>query len=236
MVDMSKLKRKLVSGENTSGIVGVTSEHYWPHQLVSKTSCLNPPPSNSKMSHLHYFSGLTNIIVSSLPPDSCAVETENMLLFMAYTANMALRNDWPPVLDVIAAFFRGLEHGQLNWISWDKIEDFLVRAERQIRPRLAQNRNPDPHHSPRGRSYQLDHDTKKPKQEDVAGIPSEYFRSQKFCYLFNLASKCPEAGDHPIRGGRTILFHTCAGCFKRDSTRQSHPASSCKRGPFNDLF
>ena len=232
LIDMSKLKRKLLSGENSSGAEGVTRETYWPHMLFSSNYCLNPPSCHSKMTPLHFFSGLTNLIVSDLPPGSCHQETENKLLFMANIANMAHNGDWSQVLDVVRAFFRGLEHCQHSWSSWKEIEDFLVRAERTIRPRLAA---PSANHVP-SRSNDVASAPKKPRYDDAAGIPHDYAKEQKICFLFNIGV-CQEPGDHPVRGGKTILSHICAGCLKRDLGRQpSHGAVSCKRKPFHELF
>ena len=60
----------------------------------------------------------------------------------------------------------------------------------------------------------------------------------KICVAYNLGY-CPnqKGGDHMVKNNIT-LRHWCGGCYKKSNNAEklAHPASSCGKGPFANLF
>ena len=77
-VVMSKVKRKLVSGESNGGSSGVIKEVRWSHHCVSRVS--HPSPVvHAKQSPQVFFSGYFNKLLSELPLSESGSELENKL-------------------------------------------------------------------------------------------------------------------------------------------------------------
>ena len=226
-VDMSKLKRKLVSGEHTSGSQGVVIETRWPHHCISRVSCQNPP-SHDKLTMAQFFSGFCNKILMELDPSLENSELENKLRHLSTMADIAINSPWNHVLSLNASLFRCLEQAQLSWNSWDTIQDWLDKSLSQLKHK---NTNVKPGAAP---NHSDGPPQKQPRRDDnVEGIPTEWMKEQKICIMFQL-DRCRETGDHKTKGGNTILAHCCAGCLKsKKETVSSHGVKSC---PNKHLF
>ena len=225
-LDMSKLKKKMHSGENSSGGYGVIKEQSWPHHLLSRTQCPNVPQKNSAMTNLHFFSGMLNKILVESAPNSLPLVHQNKLLYTANLANLAHTASWPQILEINAMFFCSLEQGQQTWDNWSAISAFLDRARQQVRQSI-----------PAGKSHDGPPNKKQKTQDDkIEGIPASWIKSNKFCLIFNIG-KCQKPGDHYIADGNVFVKHLCAGCVKLGKGNMNdHGASSCDNKPFHNLF
>ena len=227
-VDLSKLKRKLVSGEHSSGSQGVIRETRWPHHCLSRVSTVSPP-SYDKLSIAQFWSGFTNKIISELNPSLANTELENKLKHMSNMANMALTLPWDQVLAFNAVLFRCIEQQQLDWNDWDAIQDWHAKSLNQLKTYTVSN-NGLPG------SQTLQPDNKKQKLDPasmVVGLSRSWLMEQKFCIMFQLG-KCKESADHKTKDGNITLVHHCGGCFKVNSTvATDHGAEVC---PNKHLF
>ena len=228
-LDMSKLKKKMFSGENSSGGSGVIKEQSWPHHLLSRTQCPNNPQKNASMTILHFFSGMINKILIESTPNSLPLTHQNKLMYTAFMANLAHTASWPQILEINAMFFCSLEQGQQTWDNWSAISAFLDRARQQVRQSIPA---PKPHLDgpPTKRQKAQDFDNK------IEGIPAAWIKSNKFCLLFNIG-KCQKPTDHNLADGAAFVIHVCAGCVKLGKgNKTDHGASTCTHKPFHNLF
>ena len=228
-LDVSKLKKKMHSGENTSGGSGVIKEQRWAHHALSRTQCPNIPQKNADLTNLQYFSGMLNKMLVEVTPGSLPLIHENKLKFTAVMANLAHTASWNQILELNAMFFRSLEQGQQSWGNWEDISVFLDRARHQV-----QQSNPVQ------KSFQGGPPNKRQRGQDsdnkIEGIPASWIKEKKFCLVFNIG-KCPKPSDYTIAEGAVHVTHVCAGCVKLGKGRQTdHGASSCDYRPFNNLF
>ena len=226
-LDMSKLKKKMLSGENSSGGYGVIKEQSWPHHLLSRTQCPSIPQKNSSMTNLHFFSGMLNKILVESAPNSLPPIHQNKLLYAANLANLAHTASWTQILDINAMFFCSLEQGQQTWDNWSAISAFLDRARQQVRQTIPAVK---PNDGPPSKKH------KGQEHDKIEGIPASWIKTNKFCLVFNIG-KCQKPGDHHIADGNVFVTHVCAGCVKLGKgNHNDHGASTCSHKPFHNLF
>ena len=226
-VDMSKIKRKLVSGEHTSGSQGVVIETRWPHHCISRVSCPNPP-SHEKMSMAQFFSGFANKIQMEMDPALENSELENKLHHLSTMADMAVNSPWEHVLSLNASLFHCVEQAQLAWNSWGPIQEWLDKSLSQLKHKTTAQKQavlPSSSDCP---------PIKKPRKDDnIDRISTEWIKEQKICIMFQM-DKCKELSDHKTKGGNTTLSHKCAGCLKvKKEMVSSHGTRTC---PNRHLF
>lgn len=231
-MDMSKVRKNMSSGENTSGAGFVIRQHHWPHQLLSHM-CPNVPGKHAGLTQLQFFSGMCNkMLLETLPEDFNPI-LQNQLRFTAFIANMSHTANWQQVLEVAAMFFRSLEQAQNSWTDWRSIEEFLERAQSQVRTfsRMTSRPTTDP-----TQPGQLGSQPRKDRDTTVEGIPKTWIISSDMCLLFNMG-KCNHKSDHYIINNTKWVKHLCAGCNKAGKGDKSdHGAYKCPHKPFNNLF
>ena len=228
-VDMSKVKRKLVSGESNGGSNGIIREVRWSHHCVSRVS-VPTPVVHSKQSPQVFFSGCFNKLLSEFPSSVSGSETENKLKFMSRLADLSINLQWEFIISINAAMYRALEQGHMTWTSWPTIETWLDRTVNHLRNKAISTLGKHPRSAGDDRP---DGAPKKSKFDNVEGIPQEWVVQQKLCIMFQLG-RCSQAPDHTTKGGKTPLSHLCAGCLRLDKGRVAdHGAKDC---PNKHLF
>ena len=225
-VDMSKVKRKLVSGETNGGSSGIIKEIRWTHHCVSKVS--HPQPvQHSKQNPQVFFSGCFNKLLSEFPQSQSGSALENKMKYMSRLADLSINDPWENILTINAAMFRALEQGHMNWSCWSTIELWLERTISHMRNRTFSTlQQVGKHVRPSGDSNQ-DPPNKKQRFDFVERIPEGWIRDNKLCIMFQLG-RCSQQSDHTTKGGNTPLAHVCAGCLRLEKGRVSgHGAKDC---------
>ena len=147
---------------------------------------------------------------------------------MSHSAN------WNQVLEVAAMFFRSLQQAQNTWSNWRSIEEFLERAQSQVRTfsHMASRSATESNQS----GFQAGQ-PKKDQNNTVEGIPKSWIiSSTDLCLVFNMG-KCNKNSDHHIANNAKWVKHLCAGCRKSGrGDKSDHGAAKCPHKPFNDLF
>lgn len=229
-VDFNKTKHKLTSGENAGSKV-VVSQERWPNNCLPSAVVHTPPEKLTDLTKQQFYSGFLNKILMEMPHGVYHEPTINKLKFLAHIGKIAHNTAWIQVLQTVTSFFHGIEQAQQSWSDWKRIDEWLWHAERDLRafPIPVPSQAPSKPRQP----GQADQPAKKARLEDVQGIPFNWMRKHDICFLFN-AGKCPEAADHKIASGPTMIAHICAGCLRLTKARISaHGAASCPSKPFN---
>ena len=229
-IDMAKVKRKMTSGEHTSGSLGVLKELRWVHHCISKVACPNPPGYH-EMNIAQFFAGMSNLILSELDPSLSGSELENKLRHMSNMAHLAINSPFSSVLNINAQLFRCFEQLQLSWKDWKSLELFTEKTLAQIK--MKQNQAEEPPNKKKKVDDNRPENTTKSGTTTILGIDIAWMRGQKVCIKFQLDT-CTFKEDHKTAGGNVTLRHVCAGCLKvKDKAEPSHAAKAC---PNKHLF
>ena len=235
--DLTKLKRKLVSGRNSSGDQGIVQEHHWPHHCLSKNAIpKNKVPKDvSNMTQMMFCGGMVNKILAETPSNLLPPEVENKMLFTSRIIDLAFKVNWPHVVEIVACFFDSLERAQQSWEDWASIDAWLIHQERLVSVLPPSFNNGGSHQQ---QQLPAGGQQKKAKFEDILGIPCWWLRNENICIMFNTGS-CKSPPDHDFRGSK--LAHFCAACYKQGKGQnKSHGAKECSSlpssGTFKNLF
>jgi hypothetical protein len=229
-IDLSKLKRKLKSGENSSGSLEVAKEVRWFHHCLSQAH-LSTMPTHSQLNVNTFFSGFINLVLSEAPPDLMSgTTTENKLRYGAKLATIALTAPWSDIIELDRLFFRMLEQGQITWDSWSTIQDWLhnavegLRAKRLVEPPAAKKPKLDHNNQPVGQA--AGQPAKAPRTK-VEGLDIAWMRQAQICIKFQTGI-CPFTNEHNTLRENITLKHICAGCeHLKKPADKSHGARSC---------
>ena len=132
--DLTKLKRKLVSGRNSAGDQGIVQEHHWPHHCLSKNAVPKHkvPKDVANMTQLMFCGGMVNKILSETPSELVPTEMENKMLFTSRIIDLSFKVSWSHVVEIVACFFDSLERAQQSWVDWPSIDAWLLHQERLV--------------------------------------------------------------------------------------------------------
>ena len=221
-IDMSKLKRKLVSGRNTTGASNIVQETNWPHHMIPKL-VLNPTPSYDNLTSNQFYYGYLVKILSEADPKMLIPEsqTENKLRFLSHLAKISFSVPWKDVLDMNATFLEMIEQNAINFSDWEMIESWLNQAMEAVKTRHALAGAVNPAKKQKTDDH---HDNKK-----IEGLDPEFIKTNLFCIKFQI-NKCENSSSHEVGrdDNRVTLKHECAGCFKLGKpASSSHGAKSC---------
>ena len=131
-LNLSKLKRKLIIGENSTGCSSILREISWPQQCNPR-NLVRTIPKHSELSPLHLFCGMVNKCLSKAPPSLSNFTTQKQLRHTPNLASMVLSIPWADVLDHNASLFRNIEQAQLDWDSWEKIALWYLSSLKSLR-------------------------------------------------------------------------------------------------------
>ena len=241
-VDLNKIKKTMVSGKHRSNQGLVLRQQYWPHDCVSAASAhlmtpVGAPPTFDNISFAQYQEGMIQKILLEAPA-SLDVPTINKLKFQSFLIKLAYSLTWEQVRSIGDRFIGAWENKAVNWSNWDAIKAFLTEAAEQTRLSAilqpsatpgavgAAPRQPNPKPgNPNG--------ARRKWVTETNGVPWSYMKSKGICCQFN-HKECPQKTDHKIAD--SDVHHWCGGCFatSKGSTKEAHPALSCKKGPFNN--
>ena len=230
LADMNqlKIKNKLKSGRNRRERA-IVREETWPHELLHKSYCREPPDDWKDATFLHFAAGTFNKALFEIPMDRIDRDLGNMLYFAAEICNLCCDRPWSVLRNEVGNWYDAIEMGQASWSDQESIVDF-IRTAKINSLSYAGPRPAEPGAAPNSSQPQPD---KAKKKKAAAGVPVKYLISESLCIKFN-DTGCDFNEDHEIKG-RSIA-HICGGCLKKFGTRNPHPASKCKNQPFDSLF
>ena len=237
--DLTRLKRKLVSGRFSSGSNGVVKEERWPHQCLNKNAVQSVPKEVGEMTFPMFCAGMFGKVLTETPSDIIDPCAENKLLFASRICDLAFNLPWKHIIEVIACFFESVEQAQQRWDNWPEIDSWLIHQERLISVLPSNSQLSTPHHqSAHNQPPPFAAPPKKARFDDVLGIPCWWMRNENLCVLFNNGS-CKLPGDHLVQDNN--LHHICAACCKGGKGRiTAHGAHNCpnkpRSGNFSHLF
>ena len=227
-LDLSRMKRKLQSGEDSQGHLGVVKEIRWVQMCLNSGLCPQGRPKHSQMSPTQYFSGMSNLILieaSSEKPNFVIII--NQTRHMSRIASLALSMEWSDCLELDATLFRNMEQAQLTWLEWPEIEklhsvtkDFLLTRAATSGPSSKRFKEVDQRPS-------QNTNTNMNMKDRVSGILISFMKDQCFCIKFQ-SGRCPQKGDHLINVKDITVKHSCAGCcWLKLPEDSSHGAQTC---------
>ena len=244
-IDISKVRKTLVSGKNRTAEGIVLEQHLWPHDCISKAGrhILGPKVKikHDNQTFTHFNEGMVQKLLLDTPADKMDPILRNKLKFYSFILRQCYVLDWQHVLSIAEDFLEAFEYGNITWDSWPEMERFLKESAEQVRLsasfRGRANSAPpaaDSYGSGAGAAG-LRRNPGKKFADNANGVPSKWMMDKKICISFNLGY-CQEASDHLVK--TTTLKHWCGGCFKKSegTDKLAHPASTCKNGPFGNLF
>ena len=229
-VDLSKLKRKLVSHEQTTAFTAVVREVRWPQMAINPSLCPGGVPPHDRLSKAQFFCGMAMIALTEQNKDSPdGIETTNKLKHTAKVASLAFSWPWEDCLEFNAVLFRALEQAQVNWNDWPQIDAIHNSTEKAINTRVICRQAPP---------KKIKVDEKKGgggggAKERIEGLLISFMREKCLCIKFQ-SNNCPLPADHEISSKRIVLRHVCGGClFLNKPEDPSHSAKTC---PHRSLF
>ena len=239
-IDISKVKKTMTSGKNRSAQGLVLKQVLWPHDCISKASRhilgYNVKIKHDNQNFAMFNEGMSQMMLLDTPNDKLDPILKNRLRFQSFIIRQSYVLDWKHCLVIIEDFFDACEHGNMSWDDWSEIERVLKASAEQIR--LSASFRGRANSAPAGGNTPSGGPPGKRFSDNANGVPSKWMIEQKICVAFNLGY-CPNqnGGDHAVKNNIT-LRHWCGGCFKKSngSVKHAHPASTCEKGPFNNLF
>lgn len=223
-VDLSKLKRKLVSHEHTTGCTAVVREVRWPQMAINPSLCSGGVPPHDKLSKAQFFCGMAMIALTEKNKDSPdGIETTNKLKHTAKVASLAISWPWDDCLEFNAVLFRALEQGQVNWSDWSQIDAIHNSTEKAINTRVISRQAPT-------KKLKVDEEKKgggAVEKERIEGLLISWMREKCLCIKFQ-SKNCPKPTDHAISSNKIVLRHICGGClFLNKPDDPTHCAKFC---------
>ena len=220
------MKRKLQSGEDSQGHLGVVKEVRWVQMCLNRGLCPQGIPKHSMLTPNQYFSGMSNLIL--IEADS---ENPNPLIILNQTRHMSslsLSMEWADCLELDATLFKNMEQAQLTWLDWPAIENLHKNTRDFLLTRAATS----------SKKFKADQNNQiqRPPQvlkNRVASILISFMKDNCFCIKFQ-GGTCTQTGDHSINVKEITVKHSCAGCFwLKLPADSSHGAHAC---PNKNIF
>ena len=243
-IDLNKIKKSMQSGKNRTGGEGIViRQHYWPHDCLSKASRhilgKNVKIRHNNQTQTMFTEGFLQKLLIDTPKENMDPILNNKIKLFAMLTKLSYTVPWADILSISEDFFEAFEYDHISWDSWPVIERFVKDSYEQIR--LSAISRPRSFSAPAGSGHGAGNSwgnpPKRPLPEDINGVPSAFMRKNYICVKFNAEScETQSSGDH--KAGNATLHHWCGGCFKQSngSTKAAHPAKSCPKGPFGNLF
>ena len=240
-IDISKVKKTMTSGKNRSAQGLVLKQVLWPHDCISKASRhilgYSVKVKHDNQNFAMFNEGMSQMMLLDTPRDKMDPILMKRLRFQSFIIRQSYVLDWKDCLVIIEDFFDACEHANMSWDDdWSEIERFLKASAEQIR--LSASYRGRANSAPAGGNPQGGGQSGKRFADNANGVPTKWMIEQKICVAFNLGY-CPnqKGGDHATKNNVT-LRHWCGGCFKKSNgaEKHAHPASTCPKGPFNNLF
>ena len=234
-IELSKVRKNMLSGENTNDAGAVMRQEHWPHNLVSHASA-KKPGKHSELSLLQFQEGFLAKILLEADPTRLEPKVKNKLLFFHYISKLSYSLPWNQVLEVVAKFFRGLEHMRYSWDDWTIIHAHLQTSFEQVKIAALQPKFGGSGGGFQGGAAGGAHPPGLPKQADTVGVPHAWMRTKQFCIKWN-QGHCTTPVDannsHVFSEGKPPVQHICAGCFVTGNRQEkTHGAANCSKKPF----
>ena len=239
-IELSKVRKNMLSGENTNDSGAVMKQEHWPHNLVSHASA-KKPQKHSELSMLQFQEGFLAKILLEADPALLETKVKNKMLFFHYISKLSYSLPWPQVLEVAAKFFRGLEHMRFSWDDWSLIHAHLQTSFEQVKIASIQHKFNGGGGNFQGGAAGGGQNPGPPKQADTVGVPHNWMRSKNFCIKWNQGHctiQVDANNSHVFAEGKSAVQHLCAGCFVTGNKHEKgHGASNCSKKPFqSSLF
>ena len=223
-LDISKLKRKLVSGEENANDMGVLEQVYWPAHCLNRDWHQGPLPYNRNLTIAQYVSGSINKFSGELPEELTDSVTDVKLKFLGRLMLYSMQLPWSEILHISAQFYKGLERRTRTWSNWPEILAWLEIARDAAQTRVAcsaaKRHKPDSPSAPSKSGQRV--------KTHLAGVAIEFMQSSGHCMKYQMGT-CTQKGDHLSKPGSTdMLKHSCAGCaYLGKPTPGNHPSEKC---------
>ena len=240
-VDISKIKKSMVSGKHRSNQGLVLRQQFWPHDCVSAASSHLMPdgavPTFDNLMFAQYQEGMIQKVL--IEASSIDIQTKNKLRFQNFLIKLSYSLTWQQVRSIGDRFLDAWENKTVEWDDWEAIKTYLKDAAEQTRLAAALKPTSAPgalSGAPHGNLPRPGNPKPMKKRgwiTDANGVPWSYMKGKTICCQFNV-KECPHSGDHKI--GEHPVHHWCGGCFatSKGSIKEAHPAMGCKKGPFNN--
>jgi hypothetical protein len=223
-IDVSRMKRKLVSNECSTGQIGVAREVRWLQMCLNHALCPNGIPKHKKLTQTQWFSGMSNLILTEMDPTkSSDASVLHMIKHLSRVASLALSLPWSECLKFSAVLFRNLEAANIEWSDWERIEGLHNSALESIRTRsLAISNN-----AKKAQKDANNPDARNLSRENAEGVPIIWMKDNHVCIRWQ-SDVCRENTDHTINGGTITLKHVCAVCsYLRKPDDMTHNGRNC---------
>ena len=236
-IDVSKLRKNMVSGKHRKNAGIVVKQHVWPHDVVSRASAHLWPDTVKDFEFGHWDQTFANfqegfcqkILVDH--EDELSPVIMNKLRVQSYLIRQAYVLSWADILSISEQFFEAYEYNVVDWTCWSDIEKFLKDACEQARMSALAR----PNHTPAAGAAPSGQPAKKDNkfEGNIKGVPWRYMKKVGICCGFNSGS-CQQSGDHKIKDEDVV--HWCGGCYaaSKGVTKSAHRAKDCGKGPWKD--
>ena len=239
-IDLSKIKKTMTSGKNRSAQGLVLKQVLWPHDCISKASRhilgYSVKIKHENQTFAMFNEGMAQMMLLDTPQDKMDPILKNRLRFQSFIIRQSYVLGWKECLTIVEDFFEACEYNNISWDDWPEIERFLKESAEQIR--LSASFRGRANSAPPGAGNPNGGQPGKRFSDNANGVPSKWMVENKICVAFNLGY-CPnqKGGDHTAKNNVT-LRHWCGGCYKKSNSAEklAHPASTCGKGPFANLF